>query len=498
MNFILNFPLFLIVLSLVTAVLCTVLPDKAVKYFGLGLPILSVAANITIFFYCYRTNTIVNYMMGHYPHPWGNEIRISPSEPIISTVFSGVLFLCLFGGKKQIKDKVDPLRLRYYFSLTSLIQAALLVLVYTNDIFTGYVFIEICTLSSCGILMIRRNGKTTLASIRYMIFSLIGSGLFLFGVVILYNITGELLMPDLKAKISAIWYGSGARLPLLTAICLIVMGIAIKSGCFPFHHWMPDTYGAAIPASSGILSGLISKGYIVFLIKIICDVFGTDVFYASGVQNVLYTLGAIGIVVGSFGAIQENNILRMIAYSSAAQIGYIYMGIGLSPKLGLEAAIFHVLVHAITKPALFLSAGLLTDARGGAKKFRNLQGVGFENPVAGAVFTFEAFSMIGIPLTMGFISKYLFGAAAFDSAHLKMIPTLLVLAVSTILNTLYFARTVIRIYDKFEYAGVGKQKKLRPEWAYILAASVFVAVNLMMGIFAKSFIDVLGNSLNIF
>lgn len=495
MTLCLNFPLFLIVASLMSGVICSVLPGKAARALSMTLALLSAVLNTIILFYAYNNNISVTYMMGHYPHPWGNELRISAMEALFSAAFSAILFVSLLGGAVQIRDKVQPELTRFFYVMTCLIQAALLVLVYTNDIFTGYVFIEICTLSSCGILMIRRNGRTTLASVRYMIFSLIGSGLFLFGTIFLYNITGELLMPNVRAAVLSLWESGEYKVPLLTAITLMTLGLGIKSGLFPFHIWMADTYGTAIPAASAILSGLISKGYIFFLIKLIFDVFDISVFYASGIQNVLFVFGVLGILLGSLSAIRENNILRMIAFSSAAQIGYVYMGIGLSPSAGITAALFQILTHAATKPALFLSSGVLATAMGNAKKFRNLQGAGYVDIWGGVSFTFESFSMIGVPLTMGFMCKYLFGTAAFEATVVKMIPTLIALSVSTILNTIYFSRTVIRIYRLPIVNGYTRGKS---SVSFIIAAVIFIAVNLFFGIFGRSFIDALGNCVTIF
>ena len=498
MNFCLNFPLFLLVLSLLSSVISSVLPRQAARGLTMSLTAVSAALNIFVTLFTLRTGQSYTYMMGHYPHPFGNELRIGFVEALFSSAFSLVLFLTILGAKKTILQRVKEDKGQLYYCMCDLVQAALLALVYTNDLFTGYVFIEICTLSSCGILMIRENGKTILASVRYMIFSLIGSGLFLLGVIFLYGITGHLLMPNLRESISALHADGNYRLPLLASMSLIITGLSIKSGLFPFHIWMADTYGTAIPGSSGILSGLISKGYIFLLIKIIFDVFGTDIFYASGIHNVVFALGALGIVVGSIGAIRENNILRMCAFSSAAQIGYIYMGIGLSESLGMEAALFHILAHAFTKPALFLASGYLSDSMGGAKRFRNLTGAGYVNPAAGVFFAFEAFSMIGLPLTMGFISKYLFGIAAFESTHNKLIPTLLVLAVSTVLNTMYFARTILRIYTKNPAPDAFLKVRMREQKTYIVSAVLFAAVNLFLGIAAKPLIDILADALSVF
>ncbi len=497
MSFSVNFILFSIVLSLICSVVSSVLKDKAARVVSLCLTGLVFAANMTLLVYLAEVGDNISYMMGHYPHPWGNELRLGLTEAIVSSAFSLILFLCILGDRKSIIGRIDPGKEKFFHVLVCLLQAAFLVLVYTNDIFTGYVFIEICTLASCGILMIRQNGRSILASVRYMIFSLIGSGLFLFGVIFLYSITGHLLFPDLKASVSVIWAIGEYRVALLASMCLICTGISIKSGLFPFHIWMADTYGAAIPASSGILSGIVSKGYIFFLIKIIFNVFGTEIFYTCGINNVLFVLGCCGIIMGSIQAINENNLFRMVAYSSAAQIGYIYIGIGLSPTAGITAAIYHILAHALTKPAVFLASAQLSDAARGAKKFRNLTGIAHTNPLAGLAFTFEAFSMIGVPFTMGFISKYLFAEAAFSSPLAKMIPALLVLAVSTVLNTLYYARTVLRIYStpRRHYR---IRMKARAEKSFCVSAVIFVLLNLALGVISMPFIELLTRSLSIF
>lgn len=495
MSFVTNLPLFCIVASLLCSVVSSVLKGKAARILSLCLTFSVFVCAVLVLLYV-NQNGNVTYLMGHYPHPWGNELRLGTLEAVFSAVFSAVMFLCILGGKKQLtRDLVQDKR-HFYYVMVDLIQAALLVLVYTNDIFTGYVFIEICTIASCGILMIRQIGRTTLASVRYMIFSLIGSGLFLFGVVILYNITGHLLMPNLKQSVSALWENGSYRVPLIAALSLMTTGLAIKSGLFPFHFWMPDTYGAATASSAGILSGLVSKGYIFFLIKIIYDVFGADVFYASGVQNIFYVLGILGMVIGSVSALRENDIFRMTAYSSAAQIGYIYMGIGISSTLGVVAALYHILTHAVTKPALFLASAQLCDTAGGNKRFKDLQGAAHSNRLAGAAFAVGAFSMIGLPLTMGFISKYLFAISAFH-VNVKLVPTLIALAISTILNTFYFARTLIRLLNRPEQTEC-KTVRISDQRNYAASAIVLAGINIVAGIAAQPLCELLTKGLVLF
>lgn len=142
---------------------------------------------------------------------------------------------------------------------------------------------------------------------------------------------------------------------------------------------------------------------------------------------------------------RENSIRRMIAYSSVAQIGYIYMGFGLGTELGVLASVFHIICHAATKAILFLSASSLTEVSGDSTNFFDLTGAGYRDKVAGVAFTAGSLSMVGFPMLGGFISKILFAQAAVGHAY-KMLPTLIALAISTILNTVYFLKTVIRIY----------------------------------------------------
>lgn len=496
MSFALNFPLFAIVLGLMSSVVSSVLPGKAARRLSLTLFAVIMAMNVCVLACILRTGEPVIYTMGHYPEPWGNEIRIGLLEPLFSMVFSFVMLFCVVGGKRQLCKDLQPEKTNLYYVLTDLIQVALLVLVYTNDLFTGYVFIEICTIASCGILMIRQVGRTTLASVRYMIFSLVGSGLFLFGVILLYNITGHLLMPNIRQTVAELWATGSYRIPLTTAICLITVGLSIKSGLFPFHFWMPDTYSFGTPSSSGILSGLVSKGYIFLLIKCIHSVFGKDVFYASGVQNILYVFGVLGILIGSICAIRENNIFRMTAYSSAAQIGYIYMGIGVSPEYGMIAALFHVLTHAVTKPNLLLAAAQLTDVVGGKTRFRDLQGAGHVHRIAGLAFTVGGMSMIGIPFTMGFMSKYLFAISALYAAG-KLIPTLVVLAVSTLLNTFYFGRTIIRLYNK-PLTELRGPVRFRENRSYFVSAAMLILANIGLGVCSEPLVSLISKGLQLF
>lgn len=152
------------------------------------------------------------------------------------------------------------------------------------------------------------------------------------------------------------------------------------------------------------------------------------------------------MISGSISAIRENDVRRMIAFSSVAQIGYIYMGFGMGTEAGMVASIFHILSHAATKSMLFVSAIGLTDVSRGSRRFIDLTGSAHRNRLAGAGFLVGSLSMVGIPLFSGFISKLQFMDAAASLSYSKMFPALVILGVSTILNAIYFMKTVLRIY----------------------------------------------------
>ena len=254
---------------------------------------------------------------------------------------------------------------------------------------------------------------------------------------------------------------------MLVILAVISVGLAIKSGLYPFHYWIPDTYGYATPTASAILSGLVSKGYIFLLIKIFYRVLGRENVVAS----------------------------RIVAYSSVAQIGYIYMGIGLGTEAGMVAAVFHMFTHSATKALLFISAVGLYEVSGNKKDYKSLRGAGYRNPLAGIGFSVGALSMVGFP----FISKLLFATSALQSPN-KMIITLIGLAVSTTLNAIYFLRLVITLYsregDRDARGAAERSAVSKSSWKLRLAVLCFIFLNLILGLKSQPIVQAIAAGLS--
>jgi len=290
------------------------------------------------------------------------------------------------------------------------------------------------------------------------------------------------------------------HLPLMVAVTIMIVGLAIKSALFPFHTWLPDAYGYSTMSSAAILSSMVSKSYIFLLIKISYRVIGIEVIRDSRIIHVLFVFGIIGMIMGSIGAIRENNIRRMIAYSSVAQIGYIFMGLGFGTEIGVVASVFHILSHAVSKALLFVSASGITNASGKNKDFASLTGAGFRNRIAGVGFTVGSLSMVGFPLFAGFISKFWFAQAAFGHEY-KMLPALLALVISTILNAIYFMKTVIRIYTPAKQLETERNYEtisIRQQVPKSFAIIGFILLNFLLGMCSDTFIRLIQNGLEMF
>ncbi len=498
MDFIMNFPFFSIVLSLFSAVVCFAFQSKKARFVTYALLSVSILLSVCVILYNLNSETgYFVYRMGHYDAPIGNEISAGLLEPFFALLFEVVILSSLLGGEKRIFSDIDESKHRLFYVMTSLTHAALVALCYTNDIFTAYVFVEVCTIASCSLLMAKSSGRSLVAATRYMFFSLIGSGLLLVGIILIYAITGHLLFPQIFEAINNLWITGNYYVPLIIAIGLMVSGLAIKSGLFPFHLWMPDTYGTATPAASGILSGVISKGYIFLLCKILFRAIGFDVFEATGIQNILLAFGICGIIFGSISAIRTNNINFMTAYSSAAQIGYIYMGLGIGSNIALMAAMLQIVAHALTKPLLFLAAGGLSDTVDGKQTFAALRSSAHNNRAAGVAYTVGALSMVGIPLFAGFVPKLLFAISAFDNGA-KTYFVLIALSISTILNVVYFLRTLINIYGPEKLHIHRSSFTFKKEGTFAVVVVVMTLLNVLVGLQSQPILSLLEKGIDLF
>lgn len=440
-----HIPFLSILLTILTSLIIPLFKDRnfARKLTIISFTTVIILSGILIFYVSNIDGGYFTYQLGHYSAPWANELRTGLFESILALTLSFVMLLSILGGKKSIQEDIKEGKQRYFYLILNLLLASILALIYTNDLFTAYVFIEINAVAACAIVVAKESKDTIKATIKYFVMSALGSGIYLFAISTLYSITGHLAMSNMNEAISNI--SPDYYIPLTTAMVLIVVGLAVKSALFPFHTWLPDAHGSATSTASAILSAVVLKGYIILLIKILYRVYGLEMLEQLNILPVILVLGLLGMILGSIFALIQKDLKKMIAYSSVAQIGYIYLGLGLGTSYGMAAAAFHIIVHAITKSMLFISGGNFLEIAN-SKKVEDLSGLGYIDPISGASFLVGSLSMIGIPLFSGFISKLLFVNAALDSN--MMIIVLIALAISTLLNGMYYIPIILRLYNR--------------------------------------------------
>ena len=427
------------------------------------------------------------YAMGNWGAPWGNELRAGPLEALMASVFPFTMLMSVLGGRHDAENDILTEKQPLYYIMLDLLMASLLALIYTNDLFTGYVFIEINTITACALVMAKEEGRTIAATVRYLIMSLVGSSLFLMSVALLYGITGHLLMESLAPAIATIAETGSYLFPLAALSCMMVCGLSIKSALYPFSTWLPDAHGTATTTSSAVLSGLVIKGYIILMIKIFVRCYSFELINQLGLTDILFVLGAAAMIMGSVKAIRETHLKRMIAYSSVAQVGYIFIAIGMGTKAGLIAAFFQIIAHAVTKSLIFCCAGGLIDVTNHQKQLYELDGAGRRNPIAGFGFTVGGLAMVGIPLLGSFVAKLYIADASVGMGWMAVV-ALAVLGISGVLNALYYLPAIIRIW---RYEDHEEQKAKKCDGRFALAVIVLTAVVIGLGVCYAPVTDIL-------
>lgn len=379
-----------------------------------------------------QAGRVITYAVGGWESPWGIEIVINAFSAYMLLVISFICLMILLYSTASLEDEVPFRGHGWYYTVFLLLCGAMMGMAMANDIFNIYVFIEITGITACALVLARGGRDATEASFKYLLLATVGSGFVLTGITLIYVITGNLNITYVAAEFSQVYH----QYPYMvwTAISFFLVGFGIKSALFPLHVWLPDAHSSAPTASSAILSGLVVKTYIVALMKFFFLIFGMQLLDELLVRHMILLMASAAIIGGSMFAYVQLNLKRRLAYSSVAQIGYIFLGIGLGSQTGLAAAIFHILNHALMKSCLFLAAGAIYRQTG-EKYVNRIAGLGYKMPVTMGAFSVAAFSMVGLPLFSGFISKWVLAQGSID-AGLPVFVGLIIL--SGLLNASYF------------------------------------------------------------
>lgn len=375
---------------------------------------------------------VLSYAVDGWLPPWGIEVVVDPLAALMLVVISGVCFCILVYSISSLGKEIPPGSIGWYYTAFLLLVTAMMGVAITNDLFNIYVFVEVATIAACALVVAKNSKAATEAAFRYLLLSTVGSGFLLFGICLLYLVTGHLNIAFVARELA----GVHQQYPNLIwmALSFFLVGLGIKSALFPLHVWLPDAHSAAPSTSSAVLSGLVIKIYAVVLIKLFYQIFGQRLLDETYMRHILLLMATAAIIAGSLFAFVQLDLKRRLAYSSVVGMGYIFLGIGLGSPLGLAAGIVHIFNHAIMKACLFLCAGAIY--RQTREKYVNhLQGLGFEMPITMGAFTIAALSMVGMPLSSGFISKWYLSLGSIEAGQPLFVGLIIL---SGILNASYF------------------------------------------------------------
>ncbi len=479
-----NLPLINLMVMLLTALLIVFIPIKGFKTIKIiGSVSLSVVGVNSVWILLHTLqNGAFSYVFGNHAPFLGVEMRIDVFAALF-TLFIGVLALLTFIYSvgyvhKEVEHNQTP---RYYVLMFILFFAAYGI-IYTHDLFNTYVFMEILSITACGIVSIKRKRRNYMAAFRYLILNEIGSLSFLFGVALLYMITGYTNITLVNETLNEVWHLYPAN--IIVAAGFMLTGVAIKAAIFPFHVWLPDAHSSAPIPSHAILSAVVLKLNLLVFVKILYQVMGPQIMTELNISPFITLIAAAAMIMGSIFAIAQHDIKRILAYSSVAQVGYIVLGISLMSPLGQSAAYYHVFSHGMMKSALFFSAGCIIYATN-IRDVRKYGGLFKTMPITVSVFSIAAMGMIGIPLTSGFLSKYYLGMAAMDG-HLPILVGVIIL--SSILNAVYYLPIVIRalLYDNAEEESLSLD---RVPMSMLVPVGIFGGMTLVLGIYPNVLLE---------
>ncbi len=461
-----------VVIPLLTAPLCLII-NRSKLCFVLSLAACAVATVISamLLFQVLQTGSPVTYEVGGWAPDVGIEYRIDNVSAYLLVLLSSIATIVLFSAATSIEQDIPAGRHVYFYVAYLLCLAGMMGIVSSGDIFNIFVFLEISALSSYVLIAIGRDRVALWGAFQYLMLGTIGATFLLIGIGLLFAKTGSLNLQEISARLALL---EDSR-TVVTAFTFLLTGLLLKMGLFPLHQWLPNAYAYAPSVVGAFLAATATKTAIYLFVRFTWTLFGVEFsFSALPLQYILVTLGLLAIFVGSFTAIVQENVRRLLAWSSIAQIGYMVVGLGLASAAGLTATLVHMFNHAVIKASLFLALGAVMY-RIGSVRLDDLAGISRQMPWTCGAIVFGGLGLIGVPLTAGFISKWLLISAIAEQGWWVLAIAILL---SSLLSAIYVWRIVEACYFKEPKHEAGSEAPL----SLLVPLWILVAANLWLGL----------------
>jgi multicomponent Na+:H+ antiporter subunit D len=472
MNLAPHLPALQVVVPLMAAPLTVLLRRRSLAFaVAVGASWVALAISVLLWLQVAHAGTI-SYAIGSWPAPWGIEYRVDRLSSFVLVLVSGIAALALPYSRASIEAEVPPQQHYLFYTMFVLCLTGLLGITITGDAFNIFVFLEISSLSTYVLIALGRDRRALVASYQYLIMGTIGATFIVIGIGLLYLMTGTLNLADMGRRITAV---QGTR-PVLVALAFLTVGISLKLALFPLHQWLPNAYAFAPSAVSAFLAATATKVAIYVLLRFYFSVFGESAVFARlPMQETLLLLALAGMFAASTIAIFQADLKRLFAYSSVGQIGYIILGVSFSSATGLTGAIVHLFNHGVTKGAIFMLLGGVALVMGGTSLAR-VQGLGKRMPLTSAGIVVCGLSLIGVPGTAGFVSKWYLLLAALEKGQWWLV---FAIVLSSLLAVAYVWRFVEAAYFREPRRDLGAA---RLPWSMGLPAGCLVAATLWFGL----------------
>ncbi|HCK35362.1 MAG TPA: cation:proton antiporter [Gemmatimonadetes bacterium] len=412
----------------------------------------------------------IHYELGGWPAPYGIEYVVDPVNAWVVVIVALIGALVAPYARVSVEREITEDRIPLFYAAFILCLTGLLGIAVTGDVFNVFVFLEISSLSAYALIALGSDRRALTASFQYLIMGSVGATFIVIGIGLMYVMTGTLNMADLADRLPEV---SGTR-TIPVAFTFLTVGITLKLALFPLHLWLPNAYTYAPSAVTAFIASTATKVGVYLLLRFFFTIFGvTFSFDVMQLDRILMPLALIAIVTMSLVAIYQENVKRLLAYSSVAQIGYMVLGISFASVLGLTAGILHLFNHALMKGALFMSMGCVMY-RVGSVRLERMNGLGRAMPWTMAAFVVGGLSLIGVPFTVGFISKWYLVQAALEQG---MWPVAGVVLLGSLLALMYVWKVVEVAYFREADPELGISEAplslLVPTWVLVLGNLYF-------------------------
>lgn len=405
----------------------------------------------------------------------------------LSKLFSVLMaFVWLMAALSAFEYMEHEKNEKRFFSFYLIVGGILSALGYSGNLLTMYLFYELMTLTSVPLVLHSMSPEAVSAGLKYLFYSIGGAFMVLFGFFLFAS--GGI---DLTFVPGGVLGNTPKTGLVLAAVFLMITGFGTKAGMFPMHGWLPTAHPVAPAPASAVLSGAITKAGVLGILRCVFYIAGADYIRGTWVQYVWITLSLITVLMGSMLAYRENVLKKRLAYSTVSQVSYVLFGLSVLHPVAFVGALLHMVFHSLVKNTLFLSAGAVI-CKTGRTKVQELRGIGKEMPVTLVCFLTASLTLIGIPPTSAFVSKWYLANGALDAK----IPTVswlgpAILLVSAVLTAGYLLPIAIQGFLPGEDYDYGKLVKREPSWRMLAPVCILAALSVLFGIWPTGLIDLL-------